>query len=284
MHPRNPQNRKFNSDGTRTSDNKPKNDRPRGDRFPKRQVQKEDAQHFIYGINAVTALLETEPGRVHRIILKKDSDNRNLYQLQKKAKSLNIHTQQVDSRNLDKYSDRNQGVIALCHERELNNWIERKQDLVDAASGNEKVIAVIASNIEDPRNLGAAIRSCLALDVHTLILPAKGSCGITPLTAKTSAGAVEKLAICRPENIEKEVESLKKAGFTVVGLDSDTDEVLGATKLSDQLLMIVGGEDKGIPPYLRKQCDHIVKIPMNPEAHSFNTTVALSIGLYEVRK
>ena len=47
------------------------------------------------------------------------------------------------------------------------------------------------------------------------------------------------------------------------------------------LVLAVGGEDVGLPPFIKKQCDAVLRIPMKPEAHSYNASVALSLGLYE---
>lgn len=251
---------------------------------PDAPADTEERQTFVCGVNAVEALLEREASRVHRVVFKKDSGNPRLYELQKKAKKNGIHTQQLQGKFLDKFNPKHQGVVAFCHEKPLDDWTEMKRDLVDKAKANVPVIIVIASNIEDPRNLGAAIRSSLGLGVDCLLIPARGACGITPLTAKTSAGALEKLPICRPDNLEKEVGILKQIGFSIIGLDGDTEKEIHTTELPKQMVLVVGGENAGIPPYLAKQCDHILRIPMNKAAHSFNTSVALSLALYEAQR
>ena len=140
---------------------------------------------------------------------------------------------------------------------------------------------VDSKNIEDPRNLGACIRSSLALGVDILLLPAKGMCGITPSVARTSAGALEKLRICRPDNLEGAIGELKMAGYQILGLDADTETNLAGFEFADHVVLAVGGEDVGLPPFIKKQCDAILRIPMKPEAHSYNASVALSLGLYE---
>ena len=67
----------------------------------------------------------------------------------------------------------------------------------------------------------------------------------------------------------------------VAGLDADTETNLAGFEFSDQAVIAVGGEDVGLPPFIRKQCDAVLRIPMMPEAHSYNASVALSLGLYE---
>jgi 23S rRNA (guanosine2251-2'-O)-methyltransferase len=247
----------------------------------KTESETELAQSAVWGIHTVEALLKKDAGRVHRVVFKKDSGNPRLYSLQKLAKQKNIHTQQLDSKYLDQFSANNQGVVALCHERPLDDWDLTKQMLISRAADNESLLVVIASNIEDPRNLGACMRSSLAFAVDALILPARGSCGLTPAAAKTSSGAIEKLVICKPPALETELDDLIEAGFTLCGLDAETETLISDYEFPRQLLLIVGGEDQGIPPYLAKKCAKILKIPMNTEAHSFNASVALSLALYE---
>jgi 23S rRNA (guanosine2251-2'-O)-methyltransferase len=238
-------------------------------------------QVAVGGIREVRELLEKEPMRVHRILFKQNSGDSRLYALQKQAKKLHVHVQQVEAIILDSYAKPNQGIVALCNEKTLLKWDEICAEFLDAKRKNEQKLIAVATNIEDPRNLGACIRSALGLGVDLLLLPAKGMCGITPTVAKTSAGALDKMRICRPENLEATISELRTAGYQVLGLDADTETNLAGYEFSNQVVLAVGGEDVGIPPFIRKQCDAILRIPMKPEAHSYNASVALSLGLYE---
>ena len=189
--------------------------------------------------------------------------------------------QQVDSKILDSYARPNQGVVALINEKALLQWEDVREEFFKAKENGEKKLIAVATNIEDPRNLGACIRSSLALGVDILLMPAKGMCGITPSVARTSAGALDKMRICRPNNLEAAIGELKLAGYQILGLDADTETSLAGYEFADQVVLAVGGEDVGLPPFIRKQCNDILRIPMKPEAHSYNASVALSLGLYE---
>jgi 23S rRNA (guanosine2251-2'-O)-methyltransferase len=113
-----------------------------------------------------------------------------------------------------------------------------------------------------------------------MLLPSKGSCGLTPTVERSAAGSLEKMDICRPGNLEIALQELKEAGYQMVGLDGHSESEITNFKFSKHLVMAIGGEDKGLPPYIRKYCDNVLKIPMSPEAHSYNASVALSLGLY----
>ena len=238
-------------------------------------------QVAVGGIKEVEELLNKSPLQVHRVLFMHKSGNPKLYELQKLAKRAHVHVQQVDSKILDSYARPNHGVVALMNEKELLNWMDVREEFFKARDTGEKKLIAVATNIEDPRNLGACIRSSLALGVDILLLPAKGMCGITPSVARTSAGALEKLRICRPDNLEGAIGELKMAGYQILGLDADTETNLADFKFADQVVIAVGGEDVGLPPFIKKQCDAVLRIPMKPEAHSYNASVALSLGLYE---
>ena len=238
-------------------------------------------QVAVGGIKEVEELLNKTPLQVHRVLFMHKSGNPKLYELQKLAKRAHVHVQQVDSKILDSYARPNHGVVALMNEKELLNWMDVREEFFKARDTGEKKLIAVATNIEDPRNLGACIRSSLALGVDILLLPAKGMCGITPSVARTSAGALEKLRICRPDNLEGAIGELKMAGYQILGLDADTETNLADFQFADHVVLAVGGEDVGLPPFIKKQCDAVLRIPMKPEAHSYNASVALSLGLYE---
>jgi len=237
-------------------------------------------QRAIGGARDVEELLKTKPGLVHRVLFKLKSGNTKLYELQKLAERVNVHVQQVEEKLLDKLTKRHNGVVALCHEKPVLPWNDTRKLLLEAKQSNTPCRIVVAANLEDPHNLGACIRSSLALGVTYMLIPSKGSCGLTPTVERSSAGALEKMNICRPGNLEIALSELREAGYQIVGLDGKSETSITDFKFSKHLVMAIGGEDKGLPPYIRKFCNAVVKIPMSPEVHSYNASVALSLALY----
>jgi 23S rRNA (guanosine2251-2'-O)-methyltransferase len=191
-----------------------------------------------------------------------------------------VHVQQVEEKLLDKLTRRHNGVVALCHEKPVMPWNDTRKILLNAKQNDIPCRVVVAANLEDPHNLGACIRSSLALSVRLMLIPSKGCCGLTPTVERSAAGALEKMDICRPGNLEIALQELKEAGYQMVGLDGHSENEITNFKFSKHLVMAIGGEYKGLPLYIRKYCDSVLKIPMSPEAHSYNASVALSLGLY----
>lgn len=259
--------------------------RPAKNFAPKPVAPKDDdwnePQKAVGGIREVEALLESNPGIVHRVLFQKDSGDKRLYSLQKKVKHLHIHHQQLEQRVLDQHTRNHFGVVALCHERGVSRWEDVREALFDAKQENIPTTVAVIVNMEDPRNLGACLRSCQALGVQTVLMANKGMCGLTPLTARASAGAMNQLTLCRPDNLEAALGELVALGFALVGLDADTPDSLHDTPMPAQTLIAVGGEDRDLPPFIRKQCTKVLRIPMATDAHSYNASVALSLALYE---
>lgn len=241
-------------------------------------------QTAVGGMREVEELLRNDPSRVHRVLFRLQSGNPKLYTLQKLARKQHIHVQQVEGRVLEQYAVPNGGVVALCHEKDVLPWLSVRDDLFAARESGSPRLVAVATNIEDPRNLGACIRSSLALGVDVLLMPSRGMCGLTPAVARAAAGALEKLRICRPDNLESALSELVLSGYQLVGLDAETETRLPGFSFSDHTVVAVGGEDRGLPPFIRKQCAAILRIPMKKDAHSYNASVALSLGLYEVAR
>lgn len=144
-------------------------------------------------------------------------------------------------------------------------------------------LVVVADTVEDPRNLGAIARTALCLGATGLIIPKDRAATPTAAAIKTSAGALEHLPVAMVTNIARTIGELKAAGLWVVGLDAGGDAIFEAN-LSGPVALVIGGEDKGIRPLVRKGCDAIVAIPQSGPVNSLNASVAASMALYEIRR
>ena len=237
-----------------------------------------EKQSIVYGIHAVNSVLDEKPELVHRVILLLNSNNPKLYSLQKKAKKKMVHTQQLPSNKLDIYTKKHQGVVAICHEREIPLWAAVK-DTINLEADVSTI--VFGYGIEDPRNLGAILRTSLALKIDAVALPTKGTCALSPTVAKAACGALEKLQIARVKNFDEWIEELTGFGYEVTGLDEEAENHIHQFSFKPKQIIIIGGEDKGIPPHIQRKCTSMTKIPLNSDAHSYNASVALSLALYE---
>lgn len=237
------------------------------------------------GQHAVESLLATQANRVQRILFERGAGDPRLYELQKMAEAHGIPVQQLQSRELFVKADgrRHQGVVAVCNVRDFIEWEELRAQLLDEIQLGKAPLVVLAAAVEDPRNLGAIARSCVGLGASALLLPRKGGCGLTPIVEETSAGALVHLPVARPGDLESVLEDLSKGGFTVVGLDPQGEDIR-TVSLPGPVVLVAGGEDRGIPPHLRRPCAKLLRLPMDSKLQSYNASVAAAMALYEIMR
>ncbi|WP_026535484.1 23S rRNA (guanosine(2251)-2'-O)-methyltransferase RlmB [Arthrobacter sp. H14] len=144
---------------------------------------------------------------------------------------------------------------------------------------------VALDGITDPRNLGAIIRSVSAFSGHGVLVPERRSVGMTATAWKTSAGAAVRVPVARAANLNRTLESFKKQGIFVLGLDGDGDISLpDLTLAKEPVCIVVGSEGKGLSRLVRENCDQIVSIPIDSAMESLNASMAVGISLYEVSR
>ena len=140
---------------------------------------------------------------------------------------------------------------------------------------------LFAESIEDPQNLGALIRTALCAGVDYIIIPKDRSALPSPGVSRSSAGAMEHANIFQVTNGASLLRSLKDSGAWISGLDAGGDRDIFQADFTGNLVLVVGGEHKGIRPVVRKECDFIVSIPISGPVNSLNASVAGGIAMYE---
>jgi 23S rRNA (guanosine2251-2'-O)-methyltransferase len=147
-----------------------------------------------------------------------------------------------------------------------------------------KALFFILDGIQDPQNLGALLRTALGCGVHGMIIPKDRAVGITPSAVKASAGAALRLPIARVVNIANTIETLKKEGIWVYGASGEARDLIFNLDLNIDLAIVIGAEEKGIRPLVKKKCDRLFSIPMTGPISSFNASVSGGMILYEVMR
>jgi 23S rRNA (guanosine2251-2'-O)-methyltransferase len=150
--------------------------------------------------------------------------------------------------------------------------------LLDASRG----ALLVLDGVQDPRNLGAILRSARAAGVGGVVLPRDRSAGVTPVVVAASAGLIFGLDIARVGNLVRAMEVLKDAGWWLVGLAPRAGRPLPGVELPGRLTLVAGGEGGGLRPLVARHCDLLVSIPMAPGVESLNVSVAVAVALYEL--
>jgi len=156
------------------------------------------------------------------------------------------------------------------------------EDLIEIALQKTPLpTLVILDGIQDPQNLGAIIRSAETLGIQGLILPKHGSPALNETVAKCSSGAIEHLPITWVTNLTRCIEQLKEAGFWIAGVVPDGEIPCYQYQFNTPSALVIGGEEKGIRPLLKKSCDVTLTIPMQGQLESLNAASASTVVFYE---
>ena len=148
----------------------------------------------------------------------------------------------------------------------------------------EPPLLVAVDGITDPHNLGAIARSAEAFGGHGLVAPQRRNAGLTGSVAKVAAGALEHLPVARVVNLNRSLEELKDAGYTVVGLAGEGGQCVVEIPAGEPLVVVVGSEATGLSHLTRQYCHQIVRIPLRGKTPNLNAAVACGVVLYEIAR
>lgn len=162
------------------------------------------------------------------------------------------------------------------------------QDLQDVISmtvdAGETPLLLILDGITDIRNIGGIARTAFCTGVHAIIIPDKGVGALNEDAILTSAGALEKIPVCRVNSLMKAVDTLHLNGIKVYASDMKAAMKIDQVEWAEPVAIVMGSEDKGISTALKKICDGSIFIPMKGDFESLNVSVATGMILYEAMK
>jgi 23S rRNA (guanosine2251-2'-O)-methyltransferase len=162
------------------------------------------------------------------------------------------------------------------------------QDLQDVISfvvdEGRTPLFLILDGITDIRNIGGIARTAYCCGVDAIVIPDKGVGALNEDAILTSAGALEKIAVCRVNSLMKTVDDLHMNGIKVYASEMTAEKTISEAALNEPCAIVMGSEDNGIFPALMKICDEKIKIPMKGDFESLNVSVAAGIILYEVMR
>lgn len=229
---------------------------------------------IVYGIHPVSEALRSDSARLEGIWITRGVSGARVQEIIDAARNLKVplHFENEDVLQRKADSSNHQHVVAQLAPLSYVSLDE----VVD-----KKGWLLVLDQVEDPHNLGAVLRTAEAAGVVSVLLPKRGSCGITPTVIKASAGAAIHLPIARIGNVSETLRRLKKQGYWVIGLDRQGQDRIDNLDTSGPLVIVVGGE-RGLRRLVRKSCDFLVALPMRGRVESLNLSVATGILLYSL--
>lgn len=230
----------------------------------------------VAGRNAVRELLRSDRS-VDKLFVKKGQREGSLVVIVTEAISRGVPVIEVNGEKLDTLADgvNHQGVVALAAQKQ---YTDVDGILRIAEERGEIPLVVIADCIEDPRNLGALIRCAECAGAHGIIIPKRRSAGLTGIVAKSSAGAIEHMAIAKVSNLSHTVETLKKKGLWIFASEAGATPYY-ETDFKVPAAIIFGSEGAGVGKMLKEKCDFLISIPMYGKVNSLNVSTAASVIL-----
>jgi 23S rRNA (guanosine2251-2'-O)-methyltransferase len=246
-----------------------------------RHTHRPKKSSLVIGREAVMEALRNNQ-QLDRIYLDTRAQGQDINEIKKMALQNAVPVNYVPVAKLDGFNiNGHEGVVAQIAKVQYQNL----QDVISfVTESGEAPLFLILDGITDIRNIGGIARTAFCTGVQAIIIPDKGVGALNEDAILTSAGALEKIAICRVNSLMKTVDELHLNGIKVYATDMKAEKTIADADLSEPCAIVMGSEEKGVYPALMKICDEKLRIPMKGDFESLNVSVATGIILYEAMK
>ncbi|MET0624182.1 MAG: 23S rRNA (guanosine(2251)-2'-O)-methyltransferase RlmB [Pyrinomonadaceae bacterium] len=242
----------------------------------------DDGAH-VFGVQPVLEALRAGARPVERLTVAEGAHETRLREILEIARYADIPVRRVPRTELQRLAAgaNHQGVVATIAAAHYTH----SDDLLDALAARvgtqEPPLAVVLDGVEDPRNLGAVIRTVECAGAHGVFVPERRASGLTETVAKAAAGALEYVPVARAANVVRLLEELKGRGIWTIGTAAGAETSYADWDWTQPCALLLGGEGEGLRRLVRERCDVLVSIPLRGQIESLNVSVAAGIVLYE---
>ncbi|MCC7365371.1 MAG: 23S rRNA (guanosine(2251)-2'-O)-methyltransferase RlmB [Dehalococcoidia bacterium] len=235
---------------------------------------------LAFGVNPCALALET--GAARQLLYLRETKNDRVLDLARRARDARVPTEPVDLHRLDELTGGgvHQGVLVRLRAIE-------PADLRAIASrpAERGSLVLLLDGVTDPQNVGAVVRTAVAVAVDAIVLPRRRGALLTPGVHRASAGMSFLAPVAAPQNLAQAVATLKEAGYWVVAADAGDGSQLATTfDWPKKTALIMGSEGEGVSHLLRRESDFAVALPMDPRVESLNVGVACGALAYLFRR
>ena len=250
--------------------------------FSQRPVSTED-ENLVYGVAPVVEALRAGKRSIERITIAENLHPARLSELFELARAHRVPIERAPRARLERLvGDANhQGVVARVAAARYKEEDVLLDELSAHIGTDDPPLALALDGVEDPRNLGAIIRTAECAGVHGVFIPERRAVGLTATVSKTSAGALDHIAVARATNITRLADELKRRGVWTIGASADGDMLYTDWDWAQPCALFLGGEGKGLRRLVREHTDALVRIPLRGQTESLNVSVAAAVILYE---
>lgn len=254
---------------------------------PRKTNRRDDATHgrdassCIYGVLPVLEALRAENRRIDKVIIAEGSRENRLSEIIELCRSNAIAWNRVPRETFAKHLEpgvNHQGVLAFSA---AAAYVSTDDILGNAA---DPTLLLILDGVEDPRNLGAILRTAECAGADGVIIPERRAAGLTDTVAKSSAGAIEFVKVAKAANLNRFIEELKSRDIWVIGTSADAATSYDDWDWTRPSALVLGSEGSGLHRLVAENCDTLVNIPMYGKIDSLNVSVAAGVILFEARR
>jgi len=237
-------------------------------------------REMLYGINSVLEALKSGRRDFFAVYMAKKKISQRLEKVLTLTEAKKIPVEWVETSQLKSLTgtDQHQGIGARTSRFPLSGI----SDIIDIILQDDtNHLLLLLDNVMDPHNLGALIRTALCVGVDGIIIPKHRSVSPTPAVSRASAGALEHIHLVQVTNMVSTIEALKEKGWWIAGMEKTSDQSIFSSDLKGYVAIVIGGEEKGIRPLVKKHCDFLMSIPQAGPVSSLNASVAGAVAMYE---
>jgi 23S rRNA (guanosine2251-2'-O)-methyltransferase len=241
------------------------------------------SQELLYGMNPLLEVLRAGDRVPTEIVLAEGARDERLRELIELARSRNVTVKRAPRTTIDRAvgNTHHQGVMARVSAARYADTDDLLSAIALGVGGKTEPLVVVLDGVEDPRNLGAILRTAECAGVDGVFVPERRAAGLTDAVAKAAAGAVEHVPVARATNLSRLIEQLKERNVWVVGTGADAAVNYTEWDWTRPSAVVLGGEGAGLHRLVSENCDVLVRIPVCGKIQSLNVSVAAGIILYE---
>ncbi|MDG1905215.1 MAG: 23S rRNA (guanosine(2251)-2'-O)-methyltransferase RlmB [Arenicella sp.] len=238
--------------------------------------------YWVVGNHAVRTLLKLSPERVLKVLSvgRFNNDQEDIALL---LHNLGLKLEVLDKQRLAGVveSDQHQGIAVQVRAKPEFGDRELVQR-IDAGSPSTPWLFLVLDQVQDPRNLGACLRTADAAGAHGLIVPKDNSAPLSPIVHKVASGAAETVDIFRVSNLSRSLDNMKQKGIWLLGTSDKATNSLYEQDMRGPIALVMGAEGKGMRRLTEQACDVLMRLPMAGDCvSSLNVSVATGVCLYE---
>ena len=241
---------------------------------------------LLYGVNPLLEALRAGDRIPREIMIAEGVKDDRLREVIDLARTRNVPVKRVPRARIDRDVGNNhhQGVMARITAARHANADDLLASIASRVGGDVEPLVVLVDGVEDPRNLGAILRTCECAGVHGVFIPERRAVGLNETVAKASAGAVDHVPVARATNLSRLIEQLKERNVWVVGTAADASMNYTDWDWTRPSAVVLGGEGAGLHRLVSESCDMLVRIPVRGRIESLNVSVAAGVVLYEAQR